>query len=292
MAADSSSDSCPDLSADLSADMSADLSAEHRELLALKAAAEKVAASSAEAFAPALKELLAALKDYQGRWPKPALVQIRHLVTLAAGLLGSKQLTEIAQSNGERQQAFRPLLVALSRVGQQATPHQEGLQQDRLQPAAAPFPLELVLVNLRSAFNVGSLVRTAECYGCAKVHVAGYTAGLDHPKVAAVAMGCERDMPWSHSPDPAALLTRLRQEGTTLVALETSPVAAPLPSFAMPFPAALIVGNERFGIEPDLLSHCAHIVRLPMFGKKNSLNVASACAIAIHHARSQWQNRP
>lgn len=283
MAADSSSDS--------SAGSDADLSAEHRELLALKAAAEKVAASSAEAFAPALTELLTALKAYQGRWPEPALIHIRHLVALAEGLLGSKPLAKLARSKAERLQAFRPLLVALSRVSQQITPH-DGLQQDRPQPAAAPFPLELVLVNLRSAFNVGSLVRTAECYGCTKVHVAGYTAGLDHPKVAAVAMGCERDMPWSHSPDPAALLARLRQEGTTLVALETSPAAAPLPRFAIPFPAALIVGNERFGIEPDLLSHCAHIVRLPMYGKKNSLNVASACAIAIHHARSQWQNRP
>lgn len=259
---------------------------EHSQLLALKAAAQGLAAAQdATSFGAELAALTAELKAYQARWPEPALVHINHLIRLAEGLLGS---AESSAGLAGRQQAFRPLLVALSRVGDQP---ETNLQPDRQTAAGERFPLALVLVNLRSAFNVGSLVRTAECYGCAAVHVAGYTAGLDHPKVATVAMGCEQDMPWSQSSDPFALVQSLKAAGTTLVALETSPAATPIGEFRFPFPAALIVGNERFGIEPDLLAQCEHIVRLPMFGKKNSLNVASATAITIHHARSEWAAR-
>lgn len=269
---------------------------EHRQLLALKATAHQVAAlfeqdgdASALARDADFGALLAQLRAYEARWPKPALIQIRHLVTLAEGLHKDLLSERTIEGISEGRRRFQPLLVALSRVG--ATPGSETLQQDRPQAAAEAFPLELVLVNLRSAFNVGSLVRTAECYGCSAVHVAGYTAGLDHPKVASVAMGCEQDMPWTHHPDPASLLAQLKGRGLSLIALETSAAATPLSELRLPFPAALIVGNERFGIEPDLLELCTHIVRLPMYGKKNSLNVASATAIAIHHARSCWPGR-
>lgn len=267
---------------------------EHRQLLALKAAAQRLVAAqnaggSFTSFTEALATLTADLKAYQARWPEPFLVHIAHLIRLAEGLLAA---ADPAAAQADRQQAFRPLLVALSRVGDQHGAAIESQQQDRPTAAAERFPLELVLVNLRSAFNVGSLVRTAECYGCAAVHVAGYTAGLDHPKVATVAMGCEADMPWSRNPDPLELCQRLKAAGTALVALETSPAATPIGEFRFPFPAALIVGNERFGIEPDVLAACDHVVRLPMFGKKNSLNVASATAITIHHARSAWRLHP
>lgn len=262
---------------------------ERAQLLSLKELALTIAdghCANPESFRAAVAALEARLVAYKSQFDSPQLVQVNHLITVCQGL-GSR--IDTLAGGKERQQAFQPLLVALSRVASTTAP--VVAEGDRHQPAAEPFPLDIVLVNLRSAFNVGSIVRTAECYGAGTIHVAGYTAGLDHPKVASVAMGCEQSMPWSASPEPAQLLSRLAAKGVALVALETAPVASAITEFDFPFPAALIVGNERFGIEPELLSQCQHIVRLPMYGKKNSLNVAGACAIAIHHARSQWQNQ-
>lgn len=234
------------------------------------------------------------LKLYQQSHSSPSgqcparLVHVAHLIRLCASLEPLMSPDNSSSSHWQQlSKRFQPIRVALSRVPLVSDSAVAVAEGDDAAAHADTFPLELVLVNIRSAFNVGSIVRTTECYGGSVVHVAGYTAGLDHPKVAAVAMGCEQHMPWTQADDPAAKLVELQSRGLALVALETGVAATPLPDFRFPFPAALIVGNERFGIEPDILSQCDHIVRLPMYGKKNSLNVAGACAVAIHHARSQ-----
>lgn len=150
------------------------------------------------------------------------------------------------------------------------------------------MPLVVVVDNLRSALNLGGIFRTAECFGAAAVWTCGYTADPSQPRVAQAAMGCERLVPWQVWSRVRDALARLRQEGVACVALETVEGAAAPETFPWKFPCALLVGNERFGLDPETLRQVDGVVRIPVYGRKNSLNVASAFAVAAYAARVAW----
>lgn len=153
----------------------------------------------------------------------------------------------------------------------------------------------LIAHDIRSAHNVGSLLRTAECLGVRHVYFTGYTPypALEHderlPHIAAkltkqiqkTSLGTETMLPWSHESDVEVLMARLQAEGYTLVALEQDPTSIPLPDFQAPEKLALLIGREVEGIAPELLKQCKTIVEIPQFGQKESLNVVQATAIAL-----------
>ncbi|MCM2282614.1 MAG: RNA methyltransferase [Bdellovibrionaceae bacterium] len=143
-----------------------------------------------------------------------------------------------------------------------------------------PLPFAVILDNIRSAFNVGSVFRTAECFGLAEIAVCGYTPDPSDEKTAKTAMGTGADVPWRRFERVEDACLQLKQEGYAIVALETVKSATPLNEFRFPPRAALLVGNERFGISPDALRFADHICRIPMRGRKNSLNVGIAFGIA------------
>jgi tRNA G18 (ribose-2'-O)-methylase SpoU len=147
------------------------------------------------------------------------------------------------------------------------------------------LPLETLLDNVRSAFNVGSILRSADAAGLRRVHLCGVTPTPAHPRVAKqiakTALGAEQSVPWAYAPNALDAARALCDQGTTLWALEEAPGALSL--FAAPLPAgplALVVGSEVAGVDPGLLSLCACAVCLPMRGIKRSLNVAVAFGIA------------
>lgn len=253
----------------------------------LAAASHPPRASSLDDQFVQLSKDLVAYRD--ARYPAPLLVQVDHLITLCSTVIAT------ARAGSDRPDPslaslFAPLAVALRRVARSDGESQSAvIEGDRPEATAQVFPCEVALINLRSAFNVGSIVRTMECYGGSRVHAVGYTAGLDHPKVAPIAMGCEAIVPWSRAEDPQALLADLEARGITPIALETCASSPTLDDFEFPFPCAILLGNERFGLEPEVLAACKATVRLPMYGRKNSLNVANAFAVAIHSVRRQWQ---
>lgn len=153
------------------------------------------------------------------------------------------------------------------------------------------MPLTVVLDNLRSAFNVGSVFRTAECLRVAKLQLCGYTAlpeagGSGHTGRAA--MGADVHVPWEHCEKTSDAVKALRAQGIPVYALETVEGAASVHSFNFPQPCAFLLGNERHGIEADLLSLCTAPVRIPCHGVKNSLNVAVAFAISAYEVARQW----
>lgn len=232
-----------------------------------------------------LRRQLVAYRD--AGFAAPLLVQVDHLITLCSTVIAT------AQAGSDRPDPslanlFAPLAIALRRIARTES-ETDVVEGDRTEPSAQVFPCEVALINLRSAFNVGSIVRTMECYGGSRVHAVGYTAGLDHPKVAPIAMGCEAIVPWSRAGDPQALLADLEARGITPIALETCASSPAIDDYEFPFPCAILLGNERFGLEPEVLAACKATVRLPMYGRKNSLNVANAFAVAIHSVRRQWQ---
>ena len=155
-------------------------------------------------------------------------------------------------------------------------------------PAAPPdlFPLVAVADNLRSALNAGGLFRTADFFGVEALWLCGYTAGPDHPQVARSALGAEAGVPWRRFGDVREAVAAARAEGRRVYALETSSRAVPLAEASFEWPAALLLGSERFGLDPDVVASADACVAIPGHGAKNSLNVVSAFAVAAHAMRA------
>ncbi len=152
---------------------------------------------------------------------------------------------------------------------------------------AARLPLTVVVDCMRSAFNLGGIFRTAECLGVARVWVCGYTAEPSQSQVAQAAMGAEKLVPWQVWPRVGDALEALRAEGVTRVALETVRDAPTPESYPWTFPCALVLGNERFGLDPDILRQVDGVVRIPVYGRKNSLNVVTAFAVCGYAIRGR-----
>lgn len=157
--------------------------------------------------------------------------------------------------------------------------------------AGTTMPLTVVLDSLRSAFNVGGIFRTSECFGAEGIVLCGYTATPDDPRVAKAALGTERRVPWTCREDIREVVATFHAQGTPCVALETVSDAPSPDGFDWSFPCALLLGNERFGLPEDVVADCAGVVRIPLFGAKNSLNVGSAFAIAANAIRRNWETR-
>ncbi len=148
--------------------------------------------------------------------------------------------------------------------------------------AALPrHPVAVVLDNIRSAYNVGSIFRTADAARLDHVYVTGYTPTPEHVRVAKTALGAEHTVPWTHAPDALALLGRLRADGWTLAALEQTDASAAIASVEPErFPLALVLGNEVEGVRQAVLERCDLALEIPQWGAKHSLNVAVAFGVA------------
>jgi tRNA G18 (ribose-2'-O)-methylase SpoU len=145
--------------------------------------------------------------------------------------------------------------------------------------------LEVMLDNVRSAWNVGSMIRTADGAGVKKVHLCGVTPTLDHPRVSKTSLGAERIMEWSFYPDGELACRDFINKGYRIWALEGGDRAESLFRIKCPWPGKpllLVVGNELTGVDPGILSMCERVVSLPMLGFKGSLNVAVAFGIAVY----------
>lgn len=141
-------------------------------------------------------------------------------------------------------------------------------------PSSIPYlPVAIYLDNLRSAFNVGSILRTTEAFRLGTVFFAKHTPFIDNAKVQKTSMETFDKVPCKKN-------TELLQLPRPLIALETDPNAPSIFEFTFPPAFTLMLGNEEYGLSPEALSGQDAIVRIPLYGYKNSLNVASAYAIA------------
>lgn len=148
--------------------------------------------------------------------------------------------------------------------------------------------IDLLVDNVRSVYNAGSIVRTADGAGVRHLYLCGITPTPDHPRLAKTALGAESAVAWSRHPNAVDLARSLRADGRALWALETGPGARSLYAQQPDAPCiTLIVGNERAGVDPALLELSDAVVMLPMQGTKGSLNVATACGIALYVLRHQ-----
>lgn len=152
--------------------------------------------------------------------------------------------------------------------------------QDNLNKSYETRPLVFVLHNLRSAFNVGSILRLAETLAAQEVHLVGYTAGPDSDGVKKTAMGTEKLVSCKRFDHLDHSLAILREQKFKLIALETGQKSKSLYEGTLDKQSAFIVGNERFGLDRSAVSLCDEARQIPLVGRKNSLNVASALSVA------------
>jgi len=151
-------------------------------------------------------------------------------------------------------------------------------------------PIHIVLDNLRSAFNVGAIFRLADAARAAAVIPCGYTAHPPHHKLEQTSLGTTDSVPWQRFAQTTDAVDELRRAGVQVVALETAESATPFHRFDFAFPVGLVLGNEALGVSQAVLARCDGVVQIPVFGYKNSVNVATAAAIVLYELlrRGSW----
>ena len=154
------------------------------------------------------------------------------------------------------------------------------------------FPVVLVLDNLRSAFNVGALFRVADTARLAGLLTCGHTAHPPHPRLDKTALGSLDYVATRHYPTTEEAVGRLRQDGVPVWALETTSRSRHYARVSYPRPVALVLGNEALGVQPPVLESCDDLIEVPVFGFKNSLNVAAAAAVVVYEILRQWDYEP
>ncbi|WP_413294109.1 RNA methyltransferase [Bdellovibrio sp. HCB185ZH] len=165
------------------------------------------------------------------------------------------------------------------------------IENDKMATPQESLPLVFVLDNIRSAFNVGSIFRTAECLGAERVLLCGYTPNPTQWKVEKTAMGTQEYMEWEEHAHLMDCLETLKEDGYRLVALETAASASDLYESFETEPTAFILGNERFGLDPEILKVIDEVRVIPLRGRKNSLNVGVTAAVAGFEWMRQWRAR-
>jgi tRNA G18 (ribose-2'-O)-methylase SpoU len=143
----------------------------------------------------------------------------------------------------------------------------------------------LLLQNIRSLHNVGSLFRSADVFGIEKIYLCGYTGTPPRKEISKVALGAEEWIPWEHAARTHTVVERLRGDGYQIVALETGIPSVSLSDTSFSDKVAMIVGNEVTGITAPIVRRADLVVQIPMHGKKESLNVSVAGGVALYALR-------
>ena len=156
-------------------------------------------------------------------------------------------------------------------------------QKDRFSLPRLPFVV--VLNNIRSLYNVGSIFRTADGVGVEKIFICGITGHPPSKGIAKTALGAEKSVSWEYREDIGPLLKELKKDRYQIVLLEQAEHSRPYEEFEPRSPVCLVVGNEIEGAGESVLPLCDEALEIEMSGSKNSLNVAVAFGVAAYHIR-------
>jgi tRNA G18 (ribose-2'-O)-methylase SpoU len=145
------------------------------------------------------------------------------------------------------------------------------------------LPIYVLLDNIRSLYNVGSVFRTSDGGRITKLILSGYTPHPPRKEIAKTALGATESVPWEYARDPLDAIMRLKADGVRICALEHTTTSVPYYTVGRDaFPLCLVVGNEITGVSPEILAHADMAVDIPMLGMKQSLNAAVAYGIALY----------
>jgi len=151
------------------------------------------------------------------------------------------------------------------------------------------LPAAVLLENVRSMYNVGAFFRTADGVNLEKLCLCGITAHPPKKAISKTALGAEEVVAWEHDWDALHMAEKIRSAGFELAAIETSPHAVDLFEWQPRFPVCVAFGHEVDGLHPELLAMADAHVRIPMLGKKTSLNVATAAGIVMYELLRKYR---
>jgi tRNA G18 (ribose-2'-O)-methylase SpoU len=148
---------------------------------------------------------------------------------------------------------------------------------------AHKFPVIAVLENIRSAYNVGSVFRTADAFLIESVYLVGYTAFPPHKEIRKTALGAEETVTWRHFRTTKEAIQDLKDNGYTVLAAEQTDNSMMLQqvNWESYQRVAIVFGNEVTGVENDTLAACDGYVEIPQMGMKHSLNIATSAGVVL-----------
>ena len=144
------------------------------------------------------------------------------------------------------------------------------------------IPIIAVLENIRSAYNVGSVFRTADAFLLEGIYICGYTAFPPHKEIKKTALGADETVHWKHFKRIEEALEDLRQKGYKIYAVEQAKGSAKLHEFSSSSEKiAVVFGNEVTGVEQSTIGQCDGCIEIPQLGMKHSLNISVAAGIVL-----------
>lgn len=149
--------------------------------------------------------------------------------------------------------------------------------------ASHKIPLVVVLENIRSGYNVGSMFRTADAFLLEAVYICGYSPRPPHKEIRKTALGAEDSVAWQGFPKAADAIESLRSQGYAVYALEqvVGSIALHEVQFGNEEKLAVVLGNEVTGVEQETVKLCDGTIEIPQLGMKHSLNVATAGGVVL-----------
>jgi len=174
--------------------------------------------------------------------------------------------------------------LALEEIGRRRLSAEQARQAPR-------FPIMALLDNIRSLYNVGSVFRTADAARVEKLYLCGITGRPPRKEIDKTALGAAETVPWEYHPNAVEVLQSLKAQGVAIVALEHTSESRPHWEIEFPFPCCLVIGNEVWGIQEEVLQCADAAMEIPMFGAKHSLNASVAFGIAVYEMVARYLRR-
>ena len=148
---------------------------------------------------------------------------------------------------------------------------------------AQKTPVVIVLDNIRSLNNIGSVFRTADAFLIEKIYLCGITATPPHKDIRKTALGATESVEWEYRENTVQLVTKLKAEGYSVLAVEQAENTLMLNEFKVKTSEkyAIIFGNEVKGVDQEVVNTCHSVVEIPQFGTKHSLNISVSVGIVV-----------
>ncbi|MCR4572542.1 MAG: RNA methyltransferase [Lentisphaeria bacterium] len=153
---------------------------------------------------------------------------------------------------------------------------------------AVKLPLVVVLDDVRSMYNVGSVFRTSDAFRVEKIILCGITSTPPHAEIHKTALGAEDSVSWEYEQTALEAVEKLKKEGYTVFSVEQAEGSTPLPSFKAEHGQkyAVVLGNEVKGVHQEVIDASDNCLEIPQFGTKHSMNVSVTAGIIIYHFAS------
>ncbi|MGJ8683787.1 MAG: RNA methyltransferase [Nonlabens sp.] len=143
-------------------------------------------------------------------------------------------------------------------------------------------PLIIILDNVRSLNNIGSVFRTADAYRIEKIYLCGITAQPPHKDIRKTALGATETVEWEYREHTLEVVQELNEQGVITCAIEQAEDSVALHSFKPEGKVAIIMGNEVKGVQQDVVNACSKVIELEQYGTKHSLNISVCTGIVIY----------